>query len=320
MHVFDDILVDLENKNKEYERLCELLTFEEIMIDKKLYLHINNQKNIIEDIVLKYRQYLKENKELIEIKKIINSFNKDDKSFYELELENEIIKVNALQEELKKMYFLIEAKNENILIEIIKSKDELSSLLAEKITSAYENFCKNNSYKFFAEFEKNKINISVSGLNAKKIFEEEIGQHYAKKSSLNGSCQVFVYDSINLSNYDFNENELEIIACRSSGAGGQHINTTDSSIKITHLPTGISAISQDERSQFQNKQKALERLKNKVNIFLKNKKEEMLVKQKKEQVNKMKITIKTYDFENEEIISIKGNLSLEDFINGKQLI
>jgi hypothetical protein len=75
------------------------------------------------------------------------------------------------------------------------------------------------------------------------------------------SCQVFVIEKSNFQDQEFNLDDVEITTMRSSGAGGQHINTTDSAIRVVHKKTNIICVCQNERSQFQNKQKALENLK-----------------------------------------------------------
>ena len=130
-----------------------------------------------------------------------------------------------------------------------------------------------------------------------------------------------MYDNLQ-NNFSFNESDLTITTCRSSGAGGQHINTTDSAIKVTHNPTGITAVSQDERSQFQNKQKALERLKEKLTKYYLDKNKKEVEKQKKEQINLIKnnFVAKTYDFENGKIIKAnKQVVLLKNFLQGSEL-
>lgn len=325
MQSFSDILENLINVNKEYNKLCEILEYEEILEDKKMFLFLNKKMLSIKPLIEKYHEYNKTLENVKELDTFINnenlSNNEPDKLDFIEELSNEKNKLEVLKQEITKLYSLQEAKQEEILIEINKTKDELSCELFDLLVMGYSAYLKDNSSSFSLYNHNNSVFINCCGENLKDFFETEIGTHIIKKSEQESYCYVFVYYDVPNKKYNFSSDELEITSCRSSGAGGQHINKTESSIKIVHLPTGIVGISQDERSQFQNKQKALERLKEKVNVFLESKKEEVISTQKKQQLKLIKKIVKVYNINTHliEITNNKNQISLQDFINGKIL-
>ena len=122
-------------------------------------------------------------------------------------------------------------------------------------------------------------------------------------------------------NIELNEKDLEIVTYRSGGAGGQHVNKTESAIRITHKPTGIIVACQDERSQGKNKEKALNWLKSKLYDYYQGQADREYAEKRKLQVGSgdRSEKIRTYNFPQNRVTDHRINLTLynlENFMNG----
>ena len=320
MQSLNNHIAKLDEILNKYNRLCQLLTYEEILEDKKLFLNYEKQKNILQPLANKYEEYKLNNKNIAELKDILNVCKEEEKSLFLQELNLLENREEKLKNETIKLLQKLNAVVQEIVVEINFLKEELSKKLSTILHDGYISFCKENSLDVKSRNEEEKLIIYISGFNAKELFTSEIGNHCVSSDNEKSNCQVFVFDKLNIDE-SFDEADLKITTCRSSGAGGQHINTTDSAIKVTHLKTNLSAVCQDERSQFQNKQKAIERLKEKVFNFYKKQKEQTYLTQKKEQLKQIKNNqfVKIYDLKQNKVLKNKTEFLLKDFLYGKEL-
>lgn len=293
---------------KKYDRLTELLTYEEVLLDKKLFLNFEKQQISLRPIISRFNEYLKLKQHLSEVNEILNDSEEEQLDFLQ-EKEKTENELKVLELELIREFNNYNATIQNCIVEVVSNKVEF----VEFVIGAYIKFCEINDIN--CSCVDNQLNIS--GLNAKNIFGSAIGAHCGKFLNGESQLQVFIFDTPEEN--IFNEKDVEITACRSSGAGGQHVNTTDSAIKATHIPTGISCICQDERSQFQNKQKALITLREKVETFYKSQIDKSFDSQRKKQLKEMKINkfVRIYDEKNAVVIMNDDNLPLKEFLQGQ---
>lgn len=309
----------LNDIKTKYNEVCKMLTYQEVLMDTKLSLNYQKQKNNLEPIALKFIQIENLENLILEFENLKSNSKDFEDNLYEQELNTNKKDLEKLQSEILKMLAEFNAKNSVVLVEIL-SKQQNNKLFLD-LVAGYNSFCKENSLICVQNEIKNGVSLQISGLNAKNYFLKEVGIHVSSDNKY--SCQVFVIVESNTKDQSFNLGDVEISTMRSSGAGGQHVNTTDSAIRVTHKKTGIVCVCQNERSQFQNKQKALDNLKIKVEEYYQKQTEKDYISQKKLQ---MKCSvIKTYDYDQNKIFKInkadnkKVELNLKEFLQGNIL-
>ncbi|XOD39033.1 MAG: peptide chain release factor-like protein [Candidatus Carsonella ruddii] len=219
----------------------------------------------------------------------------------------------------------------NLILEIRQGiGGEESILFLKDLNKMYIKFFQKKKIKFDIFINNNKETIiKVEKNDYFNFFLNESGIHRVQRIPKNenqgrihtSTCSVFVSNEADIQNIILDNKDLKIETCKSSGSGGQHVNTTNSSIKITHLPTNIYVECSDERSQFLNKNKALLIL----NIKLNKLKNEQFNKElnfiRKNVISKSERSkkIRTYNFPNNKIIDhIKNNcyFQLNKILNG----
>lgn len=316
MQGFDDIEEKIKKHYAEYNRILDLLTYEEVLLDKKLFLHLEKERNRLESIALAYGEYLKLIQTQCDIKEMLGELSHSDRLDIEKEEKLVATSISEIKEKLVKLNTTLDAQKELITIEISSDKNELSTMLRDDLFMAYTLFVENNNLSIKSTIDKNIM--VIEGLNAIEYFSGERAVHIATKDKESAVCRVFVYDGVD-NDFHFDIDDVEIVATRSSGAGGQHINTTDSAIRATHIPTKISVYAQEERSQLQNKENAIARLKDKVVAHYNNEYKKKCDTLRKEQLKDMKDNdTKVYDY-NERVVTDKfgKKIDLRDFLKGK---
>lgn len=270
---FYDIFTALE---AEYDELSGFIESVEVMSDNKLFKHYLSKRKKIEDIVLGFKKYkaLTQNQaDLIELAKLETGENLKHEISTQIEsLETE---TEALFNEIKAGYL----KNKNTTKQKVKveinSKDSI-----EIVESVIKNFLEKKEAKI--EIQKQTENSLILNAFGEDIYDGLMVLCGNLKIIQNAKAEEVKVVVLNEQIYEteINLEDIEIKTSKSSGAGGQHINKTESAVRLVHLPTGISVECQDDRSQTKNKERALELLKEKISQKLKENNEKYIKNQR----------------------------------------
>jgi len=330
------------NKVKEIVSRYEALekTLSQSDIDKNTYVKNSKEYASIGDIIVDVKSYIKmvEDKEGSE--KILQdkSADKELKEMAELELLE--IKEKILDLETKIKIFMLpkdEADEKNAIIEIrAGTGGQEAAIFAGDLFSMYQKVATNNGWKTevisISEGDAGgykEIVFSVTGKNVFSKLKFESGVHRVQrvpKTETQGrvhtsAATVAVLPEAEEVDVKIDENELRIDVFRSSGPGGQSVNTTDSAVRITHLPSGIVVSQQDEKSQHKNKAKALKILRSKLYELERSKLEQERSSARKSQIGSgdRSERIRTYNFPQGRVTDHRINLTLHkltDFLSG----
>ena len=278
--VAQKLIIEYENIEAAYNEAETMVNSVEIMSDNKLYNFYLKQKKKYQDIALKYKSY----KELLQEESLYRDMLKSSESdslSVKAELDTVAERLSLVYEDLKSSYFNMQSmKNEMVQVELTYKSGDTESLIEFK--TMLENFATVESLNIIQEKQDSQhLVYDISGEGAYYNLKHFSGLVKIIKNSKESFLISAVIEKQN-NDISFSENDVIVETLKSGGAGGQHINKTESAVRLVHVPTGISVKCQDERSQTKNKERAMETLKQKILQKIKENNENYIKNQRKE--------------------------------------
>jgi peptide chain release factor 1 len=334
--MFDQLEI-IENR---YEQLNELLSDPDIVSDPDKLREYSKEQSDLQKTVDIYREYKKYNETIAESKEMLGET--DDKEMLEM-LKEEISEAEKelprLEEKLKFQLIPKDPNDDkNVIIEIrgAAGGDE-AQIFAGDLFRMYSRFAEDNGWKTEV-VEANasdhggykEISFMIQGSGAYSKLKYENGAHRVQRVPETESggrihtstATVAVLPEVEDVEIDIRNEDLKIDTYRSSGAGGQHVNTTDSAVRITHLPTGVVVTSQDEKSQIKNRERAMKVLKARIYDLMQQEAEAEYAQQRKSAVGTgdRSERIRTYNYPQSRVTDHRIGLTLQkldQIIEGK---
>ena len=310
-------------------------------IDKKTFAEKSKEYADLNEIIQSAKRYISYEQDRSEIQKILDDKSSDAELIQMAEIElNELKLENQMNEKKLKLFLLPkdEADKKDAIIEIRAGTGGLeASLFAADLFKMYEKV--SHKKKWSVELISisrseagglKEVIASIKGHNIYSTLKYESGVHRVQRvpdTETQGrvhtsAATVAVLPEVEEVDLKINEADLRIDVFRAGGPGGQSVNTTDSAVRITHIPTGISVSQQDEKSQHKNKSKGMKILRARLYEL-----ERARIEQERSQDRKSKIgtgdrseRIRTYNFPQGRVTDHRINFTLHkltDFLNGE---
>lgn len=328
----------LEETEKSYDALSEKLSLPEIISDNDQYTKLMKEYKRLTPVVEKYREFKSLNNRKKEAEELMESKDSDLFELAQAEIDEVKERLPEVERELEILLLPHDPlDNKNVIVEIRGGAGgEEAALFAGVLYRMYTMYAASVGWKTeiisanateLGGFKEISFMIEGDGAYSRLKFEsgvhrvQRVPETEAQGRIHTSTATVAVLPEAEDVEVEINQSDLIIETIKSSGAGGQHINKTESAIRLIHKPTGIVIECQDERSQFKNRDKAMKLLRTKLFDMKQAEQNEKIASQRRSQVGTgdRSERIRTYNYPQSRVTDHRIGLtlhSLESFLNG----